>query len=156
MEKFKPYSIMNIRLTFLQLVFYVMNSGEKTPRYDLIGKLVWVPNGFSCRYSTGMIVSYIPVNISFTIKLSSMKNKTKITLGLLGAVAAGVVIGLMVAPEKGSETRKRIKNTTGSWVDQLGNLLSRGQEAYEDAKENAKGLKHTAEEKVRKVKESMG
>ena len=85
-----------------------------------------------------------------------MRNKTKITLGLLGAVAAGVVIGLMVAPEKGSETRKRIKRTTGSWVDQLGNILSNGQDALEDLKENAKGLKHTAEEKVKKVKESVG
>ena len=71
-----------------------------------------------------------------------MKTSVKLTLGLLGAVAAGVVIGLMVAPEKGSETRKRIKRTTGSWVDQLGNVLSHGRDA--------------AEEKVRKVKESMG
>jgi len=71
-----------------------------------------------------------------------MKNSVKLTLGLLGAVAAGVVIGLMVAPEKGSETRNRIKRATGSWVDQLGNVLSQGRDA--------------AEEKVRKVKESMG
>ncbi|MCW3118048.1 MAG: YtxH protein [Chitinophagaceae bacterium] len=85
-----------------------------------------------------------------------MKNTTKITLGLLGAVAAGVVIGLMVAPEKGSETRKRIKRTTGSWVDQLGNILSSGQDAAHDIKENAKGIKHAAEEKIRRAKESMG
>ena len=84
-----------------------------------------------------------------------MKSKTKITLGLLGAVAAGVVIGLMVAPEKGSETRKRIKRTTGSWVDQLGNVLSSTQEGIDDAKETAKNWKKAAEEKVRKAKESM-
>jgi len=71
-----------------------------------------------------------------------MKNGVKMTLGLLGAVAAGVIIGLMVAPEKGSETRARIKRTTGSWVDQLGNILSTGRDA--------------AEENIRKVKESMG
>ena len=70
-----------------------------------------------------------------------MKSGVKMTLGLLGAVAAGVIIGLMVAPEKGSETRARIKRTTGSWVDQLGNVLSSGRDA--------------AEEKIRKVKESM-
>lgn len=71
-----------------------------------------------------------------------MKSKTKLTIGLLGAVAAGVLIGLMIAPEKGSETRKRIKRTTGSWVDQLGNVLSTGRDA--------------AEEKLRKVKETIG
>jgi gas vesicle protein len=84
-----------------------------------------------------------------------MKSKTKIALGLLGAVAAGVIVGLMVAPEKGSETRKKIKKTTGSWVDQLGNILSQGQEAAENVRENAKNLKHNAEEKARKVKESI-
>ena len=85
-----------------------------------------------------------------------MRNKTKITLGLLGAVAAGVIIGLMVAPEKGSDTRKRIKRTTGSWVDQLGNILSSGREALDDVKESARELKHAAGEKVKRTKESMG
>ena len=71
-----------------------------------------------------------------------MRNSAKITLGILGGIAAGVVIGLMVAPEKGSETRARIRRTTGSWVDQLGNILSSGQDAVA--------------EKVSRVKESMG
>jgi len=85
-----------------------------------------------------------------------MKTTTKIAVGLLGAIAAGVVIGLMVAPEKGSDTRKRIKRTTGSWVDQLGNFLASGQEIYEQNKEHLKGMKHSAQDKARKMRESMG
>jgi len=55
-----------------------------------------------------------------------MTTTSKIFLGILGAAAAGVAIGLLVAPEKGSETRKRIRRTTGTWVDSLGDLFSKG------------------------------
>jgi len=54
-----------------------------------------------------------------------MTTRGKIALGILGAAAAGVVIGLLIAPEKGSETRKRIKRTTGTWVDNVGHLFDK-------------------------------
>ena len=85
-----------------------------------------------------------------------MKGSTKITIGILGALAAGVTIGLMIAPEKGSETRKRIKKRAESWVDQLGSVLSDGKKLMEDVQENSKNLKKTAAEKLGKIKESLG
>jgi gas vesicle protein len=54
-----------------------------------------------------------------------MTTRGKIALGILGAAAAGVIIGLLVAPEKGSEVRKRIKRTTGTWVDNVGHLFKK-------------------------------
>ena len=45
-----------------------------------------------------------------------MTTGTKVVLGILGAAAAGVVIGMLIAPEKGSEMRTRIKQTAGDWV----------------------------------------
>ena len=39
-----------------------------------------------------------------------MTTNTKIILGIVGAAAAGAVIGLLLAPEKGSELRERIKS----------------------------------------------
>jgi len=81
-----------------------------------------------------------------------MDTKTKVLLGILGAAAAGVVIGMLVAPEKGEETRKRIRKTAGDWADSLSHLWERGKHA---AEEGAKYAKTSAEEKVNKMKESF-
>jgi len=78
-----------------------------------------------------------------------MKGTAKVTLGILGALAAGVTIGLMIAPQKGSETRKRLKKKAESWADQLGNVLSDGKKLMEDVKENSKHLKSAAEGKIK-------
>ena len=86
-----------------------------------------------------MILSIVDLIIH--LKTIIMKGTTKITLGVLGALAAGVAIGLMIAPEKGSETRKKMKKKAESWVDQLGNVLSDGKELMEDVKENSRQLK---------------
>jgi gas vesicle protein len=67
-----------------------------------------------------------------------MSTKSKVLLGILGAAAAGVVIGLLIAPEKGKDMRKKIRKTTGDWADSLGELWSRGKEAAEDGMENLK------------------
>jgi gas vesicle protein len=85
-----------------------------------------------------------------------MSTGTKVTLGILGAIAAGVCIGLLIAPDKGSETRKRIAETTGDWADKLKNAFNKGQEEYENLKEKARGLKTSAEERVSRVKENLG
>ena len=84
-----------------------------------------------------------------------MSNKSKIALGILGAAAAGVVIGLLLAPEKGSEMRKRIKKTAGGWADNLGHLFQQVKEDGEEVKDKVKHARSAAEEKVNRIKESM-
>jgi gas vesicle protein len=84
-----------------------------------------------------------------------MTTGTKVFLGILGAAAAGVVIGLLIAPEKGTETRKRIAKTAGNWSDQLTNLFNHGREEYEELKEKAKNLKSNAQDKVSRMKEDL-
>jgi gas vesicle protein len=84
-----------------------------------------------------------------------MNTKTKVALGILGAVAAGVAIGLLIAPEKGKEMRKRIKKTAGSWADNLSHLFVKGEEELEDLKAKGKNAKSAAEDKVNKIKESL-
>jgi len=61
-----------------------------------------------------------------------MSTTSKIVVGILGAAAAGVAIGLLVAPEKGSDMRKKLRKTAGGWVDSLGNLWARGKEYASD------------------------
>ena len=85
-----------------------------------------------------------------------MSTKTKVVLGILGAAAAGVVIGLLIAPEKGTEMRKRVKKTAGDWADQLTSLFNSGREEYEGLKEKAKSMKANAEDKVSRMKENLG
>jgi len=85
-----------------------------------------------------------------------MTSTTKVVLGILGAAAAGVVIGLLIAPEKGSEMRARIKKTTGGWVDQLGDLINSGREQYDDLKDKARNIKATTEQKVSRMNEDLG
>jgi gas vesicle protein len=53
-----------------------------------------------------------------------MSNRTKIVLGIVGAAAAGVVVGLLLAPEKGADTRKKIQETAGDWADHLTDLFA--------------------------------
>ncbi|MEP7375623.1 MAG: YtxH domain-containing protein [Chitinophagaceae bacterium] len=88
-----------------------------------------------------------------------MNTTSKVLLGILGAAAAGVVIGLLVAPEKGKDTRKKLKKTAEGWAESMSDLWSRGKEASENAakdlKEKAGYAKSVAEEKVNKAKESF-
>jgi len=87
-----------------------------------------------------------------------MSTTSKNALSILGAVAAGVVIGLLIAPDKGSETRRRIMKTTGGWADGLSHLFVKGQEELdglkEDVKDKGRQVKSAAEDKVNKIKES--
>ena len=71
---------------------------------------------------------------------------SKLALGICGALAAGVVIGLLLAPEKGSEMRKRLKKTAGEWVDHLGNVFTHVEDEVEDVKQKARNIKTAATE----------
>jgi gas vesicle protein len=83
-----------------------------------------------------------------------MNTKSKIILGLVGAAAAGVVVGLILAPEKGTDLRKKIGRTAGDWADhltdlfadakgELQNLKGKGTQAASDAADRLNNLKES-------------
>lgn len=74
-----------------------------------------------------------------------MTTTSKIVLGVLGAAAAGVAIGMLIAPEKGSELRNKIADNAKNWVDEFGSWIG-AREA--DAKMAAKKVAAKAEEVV--------
>ena len=88
-----------------------------------------------------------------------MNSTGKVLLAIIGAAAAGAVIGMLMAPEKGSELRKRISDTTGDWASQLGQLLAQGKEQLQNLKNTASGevenLAGEAEERYNKVREKV-
>ena len=63
-------------------------------------------------------------------------NSSKLLLGVLGGVAAGALMGVLFAPEKGSKTRKKIMNKANNGVDVLKDkfdtLLESMNEKYEN------------------------
>jgi len=52
----------------------------------------------------------------------------KTTVGLIVGLAIGVGIGLLIAPEKGSETRRRLADSAGDWMDKLKDFFSASEE----------------------------
>lgn len=89
----------------------------------------------------------------FNLKINVMKNRDKILLGILGAAAAGVAVGLLFYTEEGKKTRKKMKNTANDWADSFGSLMASGKENLSDfsnkalrqAKQGFKKAKNKAE-----------
>lgn len=76
---------------------------------------------------------------------------TKMIAGILGAAAAGVVMGLLMAPEKGSELRRDIKKTTDDWMNEFSHLIGQGREFVDKMKHQAAGVKHQVDKKSAKM-----
>lgn len=84
-----------------------------------------------------------------------MKNTSKILLGVITAAAAGAVIGMLFAPNKGDETRSKLKKTANELADELLNAVRRGKNQYKDAKDEFRNkayeLKGKAQQKFDEV-----
>ncbi|AYA37140.1 CsbD family protein [Hymenobacter oligotrophus] len=52
-------------------------------------------------------------------------NSGKILLAVLAGASAGIVAGLLMAPDKGSATRGNLKNYAGKYGDQLNDTLAK-------------------------------
>lgn len=63
-----------------------------------------------------------------------MSSKSKVILGLVGAAAAGVLVGLLIAPDKGTEIRGKISKTAGEWADSLSDLFSNAKDEISNLK----------------------
>jgi gas vesicle protein len=88
-----------------------------------------------------------------------MNSTSKTILAVMGAAAVGAVIGMLVAPEKGSDLRRKITDATGDWSAQLNDLLAQGREQLNNLKTKAASeaskYRSEAEEHINKVKERV-
>jgi gas vesicle protein len=83
-----------------------------------------------------------------------MTTRSKVILGLVGAAAAGVIVGLLVAPEKGSEIRKRVGETASDWADRLTDLFANAKGEVDNLKSKGTNVAREAANKFSNVQES--
>jgi gas vesicle protein len=56
----------------------------------------------------------------------------QLILGLAVAAAAGAAIGMLLAPEKGSDLQNKIREGTRAWIDEVANLVGKGKRLAEN------------------------
>jgi gas vesicle protein len=67
-----------------------------------------------------------------------MSNASKVLIALVGGIAAGAVLGILFAPDKGSETRRKINESIDDVTEKLkktGSKLSSGFKSNSTKKE---------------------
>ena len=86
-------------------------------------------------------------------------SKGKLLSGIIVGAAAGAVLGILLAPDKGSETRKKIaqKGTdlSDNVKDGFGKISDSISEKYKNVKGDAKDLMEKAKENGAEVKENF-
>jgi len=68
-------------------------------------------------------------------------NSSKVLLGVLGGVAVGALAGILLAPNKGSKTRKKIMNKGKDFAD---DMKGKFEELYENVTDKYETLLHDA------------
>lgn len=66
-----------------------------------------------------------------------MKTSTKFIIGLTIAAAAGAAIGMLLAPEKGKDLQKKLKEEAEDLLSQFGPILQMGKNAVSQVKDTA-------------------
>ncbi|MFT3947104.1 MAG: YtxH domain-containing protein [Agriterribacter sp.] len=88
-----------------------------------------------------------------------MKVDSKVLLGLLAGAAIGAIAGILFAPDKGSETRNKIKKGAGDVGDQLknsfGEFVDTVKDKYRKAKHDAEDLTEAGASKFNQVKNAV-
>jgi gas vesicle protein len=83
----------------------------------------------------------------------------KVLIGVLAGVAAGALIGVLFAPDKGTVTRKKISKTGVDTIDDLKDkfdeLLNSLSEKFEAAKEEASNLCEKGRNKAEEIKKDI-
>lgn len=87
-----------------------------------------------------------------------MSSNAKTILGVLAVGAAGVAVGMLLAPEKGEKTRSSIKDAICDLGDKIYSFIGEGKEratdAIQDIKDEAKGLKNDVRSRVDNAKDA--
>ncbi len=76
-----------------------------------------------------------------------MNNSSKILAAVVGGIAAGAVLGILFAPDKGSDTRRKINDQGKKIAEGVKEKFKKGREKMNDLKEDMeRKVKEAAEE----------
>jgi gas vesicle protein len=85
-------------------------------------------------------------------------NTSKVLLGVLAGVAAGAAIGILMAPDRGEETRKKIMKKSSDYAadlkDKFNTWCESSLQQFESVKEDAMAMAKKAKTKVDDIKTS--
>ena len=88
-----------------------------------------------------------------------MNTTSKVILGIVGAAAAGALIGMLLAPDKFSQLRKKVKDTANDWACQLADLFAEGKSELQNLKNKgskvARDTRNEAENTFNNARESF-
>ena len=76
-----------------------------------------------------------------------MKNSSKVLIALGAGIAIGGALGVLLAPAKGSETRKKLSDTANGLSEKLKEAVTKG-------KDSVLGLRDELEEVIELTKQS--
>jgi gas vesicle protein len=65
-----------------------------------------------------------------------MNNTGKIIVAAAAGIVAGAILGILFAPEKGSETRKKMTDDGRKFYDDVKDKFRKGKEKFSDLKED--------------------
>ena len=80
-----------------------------------------------------------------TCALPILNNTSKIITAVAAGAAAGAILGVLFAPDKGSETRKKINEQGKKLASTVKDKFEKGKERFNDLKED---LVKTVKDKV--------
>lgn len=79
-----------------------------------------------------------------------MKTSTKILLGALAGAAAGVTAGILLAPDQGTNTRKKVSGQSGQIKEDLSNRVQQSVDRMNALTESAFQLINDYKQKLKK------
>jgi len=89
-----------------------------------------------------------------------MNGSGKIVLGVLAGIAAGALLGILFAPDKGSDTRKKIvkkgEDLKDSLKEKYNEFVNSVNEKFEKVKEDISDITEQAKTKSNGTEKAMG
>ncbi len=85
-----------------------------------------------------------------------MNNNTKMIVAIFAGTAVGIIAGILLAPEKGSLTRKKLKKALTNLTDEVNDMIVKSQDIITEKVNEFRDNIHQAGEDIQKVAEHSG